>query len=353
MGSSEKFCLRWNDFETNISVAFRELREEKDFFDVTLACDDSQIQAHKVILSACSPFFRNVLRRNPHQHPLLYLKGVKYKELLSVLNFMYMGEVNVAQEELNSFLAVAEDLRVKGLTQNNSSSDAKPKSEPPKISRPPPPREPQERDPVPPPKRPRPTPPAPTIAPPQSYHHDDDDDIQEVVPVKSEPRDPVPMPPAPMTTAMAPVDNSVSHYQTEQVTHTTHTPMVQQPQGGTVALDDSYADESYDYGQYGDGGYDDGSGMIDPNTGMPMQGAGADGNKGSADEQIRQCYIRNEVGEFQCLVCDKKSRTQQDIYRHVEAKHVNTGGYTCPECNKYCPTMNSFRNHKFRHHRNT
>ena len=98
------------------------------------------------------------------------------------------------------------------------------------------------------------------------------------MPVKSEPRDPVPMPSTPMTTAMAPVDNSISHYQTEQVV--THTPtMVQQPQN-TVALDDSYADESYDYGQYGDAGYDDGSGMIDPNTGMPMQGAGADGNKG-------------------------------------------------------------------------
>jgi hypothetical protein len=55
-----------------------------------------------------------MLRRNPHQHPLVYLKGVKYKELLSVLNFMYQGEVNVAQEELNSFLAVAEELKVKG-----------------------------------------------------------------------------------------------------------------------------------------------------------------------------------------------------------------------------------------------
>merc|ERR1712086_1006179 len=121
---TEKFCLRWNDFESNISVAFRELREEKDFFDVTLACDDSQIQAHKVILSACSPFFRNVLRRNPHQHPLLYLKGVKYKELLSILNFMYMGEVNVAQEELNSLLSVAEDLKVKGLTQSKQDSPA-------------------------------------------------------------------------------------------------------------------------------------------------------------------------------------------------------------------------------------
>jgi hypothetical protein len=57
MGATEKFCLKWNDFETNISVAFRELREEKDFFDVTLACDDSQIQAHKVNHSNSFPFF--------------------------------------------------------------------------------------------------------------------------------------------------------------------------------------------------------------------------------------------------------------------------------------------------------
>jgi len=116
-GLDEKFCLRWNDFENNISTAFKDLKEEKDFFDVTLACEDNQLQAHKVILSACSPFFRSVLKKNPHQHPLLYLKGVKYEDILSVLNFMYHGEVNVAQEQLNSFLAVAEDLQVKGLTQ--------------------------------------------------------------------------------------------------------------------------------------------------------------------------------------------------------------------------------------------
>merc|ERR1712025_628856 len=120
MSSAEKFCLRWNDFEANISGAFRELREDKDFFDVTIACDDDQIQAHKVILSACSPFFRSILRRNKHEHPLLYLKGVKFTDLVSVLTFMYQGEVNVAQDELNSFLAVSEDLKVKGLTQNNS-----------------------------------------------------------------------------------------------------------------------------------------------------------------------------------------------------------------------------------------
>ena len=65
---SEKFCLRWNDFQSNISNALEDLRSDKDFFDVTLACEDEQIQAHKVILSACSPFFRNVLRRSIHSY---------------------------------------------------------------------------------------------------------------------------------------------------------------------------------------------------------------------------------------------------------------------------------------------
>ena len=116
--ASEKFCLRWNDFERNISSAFKDIRDEKEFFDVTLACEDEQLQAHKVILSACSPFFRSVLRRNSPASQqgslVLYLKGVTYRDMQSVLNFMYHGEVNVAQDDLNSFLAVAEELRVKG-----------------------------------------------------------------------------------------------------------------------------------------------------------------------------------------------------------------------------------------------
>jgi len=346
MGSSEKFCLRWNDFETNISVAFRELREEKDFFDVTLACDDSQIQAHKVILSACSPFFRNVLRRNPHQHPLLYLKGVKYKELLSVLNFMYMGEVNVAQEELNSFLAVAEDLRVKGLTQNNSSSESsaanKPKQEQPKTIIPRP-RDPPERDPVPPPKRPRPTPPAP--APVQSYQtYDQDDDIQEVVPVKSEPRDPAP---TPMAVHHAPqIDNShpVSQYEVVQQQQAAPAPMEQ----NTVALDESYGDESYDYGQYEDGTYDDGSGMIDPNTGMPMQGAGADGNKGDIGDNISKYMklIGRGVGgreRFTCTLCGQAG-SKTVVTLHLHESHTDSL-HQCKTCGERCKGAGLLRLH--------
>ena len=231
--ASEKFCLRWNDFESNISVAFRELREEKDFFDVTLACDDSQVQAHKVILSACSPFFRNILRRNPHQHPLLYLKGVKFSDLQSVLNFMYHGEVNVAQEELNSFLAVAEELKVKGLTQNSSGSNSKP----PPPSRPAP--APHASTP-PPPKRPRPLPPSAPLARPQTSYQEDDD-IQEVAPmVKEEPRQHA-------AAAAEVLDNSGAMEQ--------------------------YGEEAYGDEQYYEGDYDAGA-MGDPAM------AGADGNKG-------------------------------------------------------------------------
>ena len=113
--TAEKFCLRWNDFETNISSAFKEIRDDKDLFDCTLSCGARQLQAHKLILSACSPFFKTVFKQNPHNHPLLYLKDIQFDHLQSVLNFMYHGEVNVAQEDLNNFLAVAEELKIKGL----------------------------------------------------------------------------------------------------------------------------------------------------------------------------------------------------------------------------------------------
>ena len=113
--AQEKFCLRWNDFETNISSAFRDLRNDNDLFDVTIACEDDNIQAHKVILSACSSFFKRVLKRSRHQqNMLLYLRGVSRQNMESVLDFMYYGEISISQDDLNSFLQVAEDLKVKG-----------------------------------------------------------------------------------------------------------------------------------------------------------------------------------------------------------------------------------------------
>ena len=81
---SEKLCLKWNDFQENVDSAFGNLREDKEFTDVTLACEDGQqIEAHKVILAPSSPFFQNLLNKKvkKHYHPLIYMKGVKFEDL--------------------------------------------------------------------------------------------------------------------------------------------------------------------------------------------------------------------------------------------------------------------------------
>ena len=124
MNNMEKFCLRWNDFDTNIREYFRELREEHSYFDVTLATDDHyQIEAHKVILAAGSKFFSDVFKKTNHKNILIYLKGINRKDLENVVHFLYNGEVYVTQEELTKFLETAEELQVKGL-QGNKEDEA-------------------------------------------------------------------------------------------------------------------------------------------------------------------------------------------------------------------------------------
>ena len=93
-GLQDNYSLKWQNFHQSLASTFKDLRTDDEFLDVTIACDvDQQIQAHKVIISACSPFFRSVLRTHPHQHPLLYMRGVSFTDLQSVLTFMYQGEV--------------------------------------------------------------------------------------------------------------------------------------------------------------------------------------------------------------------------------------------------------------------
>jgi broad-complex core protein len=70
---SEQFCLKWNDFQQCIKSTFQELRDQPDFMDVTLSCDGEQVRAHKVILSACSQTFRQLLRANPAPNPVILL----------------------------------------------------------------------------------------------------------------------------------------------------------------------------------------------------------------------------------------------------------------------------------------
>ena len=111
---SEKLCLQWNDFKENVIGAFGNLRANTEFADVTLACEDGkQVEAHKVILASSSPFFKTLLKRNRHPHPLIYMRGVKSDDLSAIVDFLYRGEANVYQENLDSFLAVAQELQLR------------------------------------------------------------------------------------------------------------------------------------------------------------------------------------------------------------------------------------------------
>ena len=112
----EKFNLTWSEFVECRSNAISDLLLDKDFTDVTLVCEDNkQIATHKLIISSCSLFFKNIFKNNPHQNPLIYLKGVKFVHLQSMLKFIYLGQVEVEADDLEEFIATAKDLQVKGL----------------------------------------------------------------------------------------------------------------------------------------------------------------------------------------------------------------------------------------------
>ncbi|XP_011264184.2 broad-complex core protein isoforms 1/2/3/4/5 isoform X1 [Camponotus floridanus] len=116
MGSSQQFSLRWNNYLKHITCAFDTLRTDEDLVDVTLSCEGKRIRAHKMLLSACSTYFRDLFKENPCQHPVIIFRNVKFDDLAALVDFMYQGEVNVVQEQLASFLTTAELLAVQGLT---------------------------------------------------------------------------------------------------------------------------------------------------------------------------------------------------------------------------------------------
>jgi len=119
----ESYNLNWEEFNSYTSLTFKQLLSKPDFTDVTLACEGEEtIEAHKVILSACSPFFDRILKKNSHVHPLIFLTDVAHSDLKSIINFMYLGQTNVVQEDLQRFLKVATKFQVRGLTDGKKNS---------------------------------------------------------------------------------------------------------------------------------------------------------------------------------------------------------------------------------------
>ena len=119
--SDVKLTLQWNEFHENLKSFFVDLKCDNDFTDVTLACEDGQqINTHKLILIASSPFFMNLLKKNKHSHPFVFMRGVTFENLSAMVDFLYQGEANVFQENLNSFLNLAEELKLRGLERNGT-----------------------------------------------------------------------------------------------------------------------------------------------------------------------------------------------------------------------------------------
>ena len=115
---AEKFCLKWNDFQDNVSKTFKKLRSTDHFYDVTLVSDDQQqMSAHKVVLASCSEYFKNVLTFNKHSNPMLCLSGVTRDDLQNMLDYIYYGEIQIYQDNLDTFLDVAQRFQLEGLMQ--------------------------------------------------------------------------------------------------------------------------------------------------------------------------------------------------------------------------------------------
>jgi len=140
MDDDQQFCLRWNNHQSTLVAVFDTLLENGTLVDCTLAAEGRYLNAHKVVLSACSPYFESLLSQNYDKHPIFILKDVKFQELKAMMDYMYRGEVNISQDQLGALLKAAESLQIKGLSDNRKGeTETKKSSAPPPPAKSPPP----------------------------------------------------------------------------------------------------------------------------------------------------------------------------------------------------------------------
>ncbi|XP_024937182.1 protein bric-a-brac 1 isoform X2 [Cephus cinctus] len=125
--AGQHYCLRWNNYQSNMTSVFHQLLQTEAFVDVTLACNEASLKAHKVVLSACSSYFQKLLLSNPCKHPTIIMpQDVCFNDLKFIIEFVYRGEIDVSQAELQSLLKTADQLKIKGLCEVPESKDGPP-----------------------------------------------------------------------------------------------------------------------------------------------------------------------------------------------------------------------------------
>jgi len=298
MGSDEAFCLKWNDFQGSISSSLGSLRTTSDLLDVTVQCGVESLQCHRLVLSACSDWFKAVFRALPAitQHPVIVLWEATARDMALLLDFMYNGEVNVKQENLNSFLALAEKLSVRGLTQGQGGGGGGEK----------------ERE-------------------------------RQKEPVR-------PPPPAHSTPVMRRQEERVEKRQ--RVEHRAPEQRVQQQEVEEVAVVKQEVSREVEqvveeYGSYQEGGevaQYEGDNMYD---GYYEDGSQGDYGQMDTSQQMASKGIKSGGGE--CPICFKFIST--NIKRHIEDIH-HPNPTPCTVCGKIFSSLNKMRAHKSYSHKN-
>jgi len=316
---TQKFCLTWKDFNMIFNKEFEELRKSEDFFDVTLACEENQVNAHKLVLSAASDFFKNILKKNKHDHPLIYLTGVKFSDLQAILDFIYTGETEVAEGDLETLLSTASKLKVKGLTESQANLESEASSMQTLMDEPSKKKKKQdivqEENKV-----------------DQQTHVNPGYGIQEtgLMEIKSEQVENEPnyskvAPADKMIRTSDPMDIS-SFLSPEEQQQLTATEVVPTYPKHTAVVNE------------------------------PTQGQDYISNKNELERQCSELMVSSydsAVGKtvWQCAQCHYSSKLRYTVKEHVET-HISGFSHQCPLCDKSCNTRNALRVHTIRKHSN-
>ncbi|XP_049829623.1 protein bric-a-brac 2-like isoform X2 [Schistocerca gregaria] len=113
----EHYCLKWNNYQDHLAEVFLHLLQAQSLVDVTLCAEGQKIYAHRIVLSACSPYFHELLSGVEDAHPIIILSEMCVEDIQSVIEFVYRGELSVTAERFSSVLKVAEELRIRGLME--------------------------------------------------------------------------------------------------------------------------------------------------------------------------------------------------------------------------------------------
>ncbi|XP_043209840.1 zinc finger and BTB domain-containing protein 45-like isoform X3 [Amphibalanus amphitrite] len=309
--NSQKFCLKWDSFQGTVTSLFDQLRHDGELVDVTLCCEGQRVRAHRMMLSACSPYFRQLIQENPCQQLVFFLKDTSADDLRAIIEFIYKGSVNVAQSQLASFIKTAELLQIRGLSgeEDKPSAPAAPAALPsPAAKR----RRLSDHDPPRPPSAPAPSPgrrpsQSPSLTSPSEHS----------APPSPAPRPPPPPPPA---AAAAPVKvEKTDPIEEDGATLDDTLGYVAEFEGGDYPARPPL--DALAFGQMA------GTMIAPPGTSQRLS------EDGSSQEDDRR---------YSCDVCGRSYRSATALGDH---KHKHTGLTVCPLCQRASSNVPNLRTH--------